>query len=61
MTSTKKTSADKNSLRQQNIAKLRELWQETLNDKTPVVPADDVLNRIERKYQALVKAMNTAK
>ncbi len=32
---------------------LRQLWQEALNDKTPGASANDVLDRLERKYQAI--------
>ncbi len=46
----------KRSLRQQGIVELRQLWQEALRDKTPGVSADDVLDRLERKYQALADA-----
>jgi antitoxin ParD1/3/4 len=43
----------KRSLRHQDIEELREVWQEALQDKTPGLPVDDVLDRLERKYQAL--------
>ena len=46
----------KRSLRQQGIAELRQVWREALEDKTPGVPVDEVLNRLERKYQALADA-----
>jgi antitoxin ParD1/3/4 len=46
----------KRSLRQQGVGELRRLWQEALNDKTPGVSADDVLERLERKYQAIADA-----
>lgn len=51
----------KHSLRQQGVDELRGVWQSALNDKTPGVAADDVLNRLERKYQAIVNAANKAK
>lgn len=41
------------SLRQQGIEELREVWQEALQDKSPGIPVDDVLDRLERKYQVL--------
>ena len=44
----------KRSLRQQGVAALRQVWQEAMRDQRPGVDADDVLNRLERKYQALV-------
>lgn len=46
----------KRSLRQQGVAELRALWQQALNDKAPGVVADDVLDRLERKYQAIADA-----
>ena len=51
----------KRSLRQQGVAELRELWQEALAGKRPGVPADDVLERLERKYQAIADAADAAK
>ena len=50
----------KRSLRQQGVAELRELWQKALSDKSPGVPADEVLDRLERKYQAIADAAGTA-
>jgi antitoxin ParD1/3/4 len=46
----------KRSLRQQGIEELRHMWQQALEDKTPGVPIDDVFDRLERKYQALVRS-----
>jgi antitoxin ParD1/3/4 len=46
----------KRALRQQGVAQLRTAWQEALDDKAAGVPADDVLTRLERKYQALADA-----
>ena len=43
----------KRSLRQQGVAELRAVWQEALADKTPGVAVDEVLGRLERKYQAI--------
>lgn len=45
----------KRSLRQQGIEELRQLWQQALDNKTPGVPVEDVLDRLERKYQALTE------
>ena len=45
--------AHKRSLRQQGVAELRAVWQEALADKTPGVAVDEVLGRLERKYQAI--------
>jgi antitoxin ParD1/3/4 len=43
-------------LRQQGVDELRQVWQQAIKDKTPGVPIDDVLNRLERKYQAMADA-----
>ncbi len=43
----------KRNLRQQGITELRRVWQDALNDKTPGISPDDVLDHLERKYQAL--------
>jgi antitoxin ParD1/3/4 len=51
----------KRTLRQQGMAELRQLWQEALHDKTPGVASDDVLDRLERKYQAIADAAGMAK
>jgi antitoxin ParD1/3/4 len=42
------------------VAELRALWQEAINDKRPGVAADDVLDRLERKYRAIVDAAGGA-
>lgn len=41
----------KRGLRMQGIAELRGVWQEALSDKTSGISVDEVLNRLERKYQ----------
>lgn len=47
----------KRRLRTQGITELRRVWQEALSDKTPgTSSADDVLARLERKYQAIANA-----
>ncbi|MDP4029814.1 MAG: type II toxin-antitoxin system ParD family antitoxin [Gallionella sp.] len=51
----------KRSLRQQGVAELRSVWQEALNDKTSGLSPDDVLDRLERKYQAIADAAGTKK
>lgn len=43
--------AEKRSLQQQGVEQLRRVWRQALKDKTPGVPADEVLARLERKYQ----------
>ena len=45
----------KRLLRQQGADELRQVWQQALNDPRPHVAADDVLDRLERKYQAMAK------
>ena len=51
----------KRSLRQQGIEELRQVWQQAIKDKTPGVPVDDVLDRLERKYQAMADAQSKAR
>lgn len=51
----------KRSLRQQGVAELRRVWQEALTDKTSDISPDDVLDRLERKYQAIADAGDNAK
>jgi antitoxin ParD1/3/4 len=51
----------KRTLRQQGVAELRQLWQEALHDKTPGITADDVFDRLERKYQAIADTADIAK
>lgn len=50
----------KRSLCMQGIAELRGVWREVLSDRTPGISADDVLNRLERKYQAIANATGVA-
>jgi antitoxin ParD1/3/4 len=50
----------KRSLRQQGIEELRQVWQQAIKDKTPGVPVDDVLDRLEQKYQAMADAQSKA-
>lgn len=51
----------KRNLRQQGAVELRRVWQEALNDKTPGIFPDDVLDRLEKKYQALADGTNIDK
>ena len=46
----------KRHLQQLGIAELRHLWLEARNNDAPGVPAEDVLDRLERKYQAIADA-----
>jgi antitoxin ParD1/3/4 len=50
----------KRSLRQQGVAEFRQDWCEARQDKRPGVSTDDVLDRLERKYQAMVDAAGSA-
>jgi antitoxin ParD1/3/4 len=50
----------KRRLRQQGIEELRQVWQQAIKDQTPGVPADDVLNRLEQKYQAMADSQGKA-
>jgi antitoxin ParD1/3/4 len=43
----------KRSIRHQGLEELRQVWQQALQDKAPGIAVDDVLDRLERKYQAL--------
>jgi antitoxin ParD1/3/4 len=51
----------KRNLRQHGLVELRKVWQEAMNDKTSGVSPDDVLDRLEQKYQAIADAANTKK
>jgi antitoxin ParD1/3/4 len=46
----------KRNLRQQSLDELRKWWRQALEDKTPAAPVDEVLDRLESKYQALADA-----
>ena len=51
----------KRNLRQQGVEELRQVWQQAIKDKTPGVPVDDVLDRLEQKYQAMADAQSKAR
>jgi antitoxin ParD1/3/4 len=51
----------KRNIRQQGLAELRQVWQEAMNDKSSGISPDDVLDRLESKYQAIADASNTTK
>jgi antitoxin ParD1/3/4 len=51
----------KRSLRQQGVAELRALWQAAIKGETPGRSADEVLDGLERKYQAMVDTEGNAK
>jgi antitoxin ParD1/3/4 len=43
-------------LRQHSLGAVRTLWRQALEDKTPGAPVDEMLDRLELKYQALADA-----
>jgi antitoxin ParD1/3/4 len=51
----------KRRLRQQGVVELRQVWQEAMRVKRPGADVDDVLDRLERKYQAIADAAGSAK
>jgi len=46
----------KRQLQQNGIAELRALWHEAREKNGPYVAADEVMQRLERKYQAIADA-----
>ena len=46
----------KRRLREQGVDELRQVWQQARDDPRPAVAAEEVLDRLERKYQAMVNA-----
>ena len=46
----------KRDLRQQSLGELRNLWRQATADKIPGASVDEILDRLERKYQALADA-----
>jgi antitoxin ParD1/3/4 len=46
----------KRTLREHGVEDLRHIWQEALEDASPRVASEDVLDRLERKYQAMADA-----
>ena len=49
----------KRQLRQNGIAELRQLWQQARADNSPGVSANEVLDRLERKYQTIADLAST--
>jgi antitoxin ParD1/3/4 len=49
----------KRQLQQNGIAELRQLWQQAREKNGPYVPADEVMTRLEQKYQAITEAAGT--
>ena len=48
----------KRQLQQSGLQELRELWSQALQDETPGIPAEDVLDRLERKYRAIANEVS---
>jgi antitoxin ParD1/3/4 len=44
---------DKRVLRRDGLKHLRRAWKQALADDTPGIDSDEVLSRLEKKYQAL--------
>ncbi len=51
----------KRNLRQQGVEELRQVWQQAIENRKPGVPVEDVLDRLERRYQALADAAGAVK
>jgi len=45
----------KRQLRREGIEELRRVWQQAIDDKTPGIAADEVLDRLENKYKSLAQ------
>ena len=52
---------NKRQLQQNGVAELRQLWQQARADNSPGLPADPILDQLERKYQALADAAGATK
>jgi antitoxin ParD1/3/4 len=52
---------NKRALCQQGIEELRQLWREVLHDQTAGINVEEVLDRLERKYQAIADAAGMTK
>jgi antitoxin ParD1/3/4 len=48
-------------LRQQGVEELRQVWQQAIENRKPGVPVEDVLDRLERRYQAMADAAGAVK
>ncbi len=46
----------KRDLKQHSLDELRNLWRQAQESKTPGAPVDEILDRVERKYQVLADA-----
>jgi antitoxin ParD1/3/4 len=45
----------KRKLRRQGLRDLRALWRQALTDKSPGLEVKEVMDRLERKYQAIAE------
>lgn len=43
----------KRSVQKRGVEHLRQLWDEGMQDASPGLPVDDMLERLKRKYQAM--------
>jgi antitoxin ParD1/3/4 len=43
------------------LTEVNQLWQQARADNTPGLPADPILDQLERKYQALADAADATK
>jgi antitoxin ParD1/3/4 len=51
----------KRQLQQNDISELQELWRQAREDKTPSVPADEVMNELLQKYKARARVADKSK
>jgi antitoxin ParD1/3/4 len=49
------------SLQQQGIGELRQVWREALQNHSPSIAPEEVLDRLEQKYQAIAAATKLQK
>ncbi len=51
----------KRAITQESAAEIRRAWQEAIENPAPGVPVEEVLDRLERKYQAMADAAKLGK
>ena len=51
----------KRHLRRKGVEELRRLWRQARARNTPGIPAEDVLKRLERKYQTMAEGASPGK
>jgi antitoxin ParD1/3/4 len=51
----------KRALRQESVAEIRRAWEEAIANPASGLPAEEVLDRLERKYQAMADAAKSRK